>query len=221
MPDSVLPRTPALLDAAGAAALVALLRAGQRDGGRKGYRPHRRPHGPVHRPLADLPGRHRRCRGQAGRDAARRSAGLVQGARRAHARDRRPAGQQPARYAEEPAGESRDRADLPAARHQRDGARGGHGAAVGRSGAARLDGGAGQGAEMRHRGRRCARPTCIAPRRCCARSCGPATMPSPRAPSPRSAAWSATRSGLPRRRRRSARRATEIAYRDGLWAPIK
>ena len=215
MPDALAPRSPALLDAAGAAALVGILCRRLQGRGLEGHRPHRCAHGPLHRSFAALPGRHRRCFRQAGRHAARRSAGLVQGAGRAHDRARRPAGQQPARYAEKPAGESRDRADLPDPRHHRDGARGGHGAAVGRSRAAGLDGGAGQGAQVRHRRSRCARPTCTAPRRCCAPSCGSPTTSSPGAPSPRSAAWSATRSGSAKRRRRQARRAPSAPTRTG------
>ena len=46
------------------------------------------------------------------------------------------------------------------------------------------------------------------------------TTPSPRAPSPRSAAWSATRSASAKRRRRQREARTERAYKDGLWAPI-
>ena len=145
MPDALAPRSPALLDAAGAAALVGSYAAvskgaAMKDIGRID----------VHMgrfielsPIclvatADASGR---------QDVTPRGdpPGSFKVLDERTIALRRPAGQQPARYAEEPAGESRDRADLPDPRHRRHGARGGHGAAVGRSRAAGLDGGAGQG----------------------------------------------------------------------------
>ena len=219
MPDALAPRSPALLDAAGAAALVASYAAVCQGRGLEGHRPHRCPYGPLHRSFAALPGRHRRCLGQAGRHAARRSAGLVQGAGRAHDRAGRPAGQQPARYAEEPAGESRGRADLPDPRHHRDGARGGHGAAVGRSRAAGLDGGAGQGAQVRHRDlgaaglpalrQGAAAFEAVAARLRPAQGHLPLDQPHGRRPD-----------RAQRRGQEDGEARTERAYRDGLWAPI-
>ena len=215
MPNSALPRSPAPARCRRRRGAGRVLRARRQGRGAEGYRPHRRPYGPLHRALADVPGRHRRRRGQAGRDAARRSAGRLQGAGRAHDRARRPAGQQPARYAEEPSGESGDRADLPAARHQRDGAGGGHGAAVGRSRAAGLDGGAGQGAEMRHRGVGAPGLPALRQGAAALAAVDRPTTPSPRAPSRRSAAWSATRSASARRRRRWPRRGPSGPTRRG------
>ena len=133
---------------------------------------------------------------------------------------RRPAGQQPARYAAEPAGEPRDRADLPAARHQRDGAGGRHGARC------RSIRRCSNSMAVQGKAPKCAIVVSV---RQAYLHCAKALLRSrlwtgdyaqPKGTFPSISRMVGDQIGLSEEEKKKREAATELAYRDGLWAPI-